>query len=155
MTKRKVGGQSANLTLNHWKSIIVLIYLCASEITHIVEKISTKVTTLFSTSSRSKFAQKIMDVQNHWNLNFGNFKILNLGDLRQNDISMQPLWPGTKNIVKRKLMVSPKSWSWWILWIYVCSWFIYAPKVFQLHINQLVVWFLQVCVNNWLACHLS
>jgi hypothetical protein len=30
-----------------------------------------------------------------------------------------------------------------------------APKMFQLCTNQLVVWFVQVCVNNWFACHSS
>jgi hypothetical protein len=29
----------------------------------------------------------------------------------------------------------PKSKPWWILWICVCSWFIRAPKVFQLCTN--------------------
>jgi len=32
--------------------------------------------------------------------------------------------------------------------IYVCPWLIRAPKMFQLCINQLVVWFVQVRVNN-------
>jgi hypothetical protein len=65
------------------------------------------------------------------------------------------LWPGIKNIIRGKVMASPKSGLWWVLWIYVCSWFIHAPKVLPLCINQLVVWFMQVCVNNWLAYHLS
>ncbi len=38
-------------------------------------------------------------------------------------------------------MASPKSMLWWILWVRVCSWLVRAPKVFQLRINQLVVWF--------------
>jgi hypothetical protein len=29
-----------------------------------------------------------------------------------------------------------------------------CTKVFQLHTNQLVVWFVQVRVNNWISCHL-
>jgi hypothetical protein len=49
----------------------------------------------------------------------------------------------------------PKSGLWWILWVCVCPWFIFTPKVFQLYTNQLVVWFIQVCVNNWLAYHSS
>ncbi len=32
--------------------------------------------------------------------------------------------------------------------IRVYPWFICGPKVFQLCINQLVVWFVQVCVSN-------
>jgi hypothetical protein len=58
---------------------------------------------------------------------------------------------------KGKVVVSLKSGPWWILWIrvcpwwvlwtQVCPWFILAPKVLQLYINQLVVWFLQVYVS--------
>jgi hypothetical protein len=39
------------------------------------------------------------------------------------------------------VVASPKSRLWWVLWICVCLWFIYAPKVRQLCTNQLVVWF--------------
>jgi hypothetical protein len=49
----------------------------------------------------------------------------------------------------------PKSGPWWVLWIHVSSWFIRAPKMLQLCINQLIVWFMQVCVNNWPAYHSS
>ncbi len=42
--------------------------------------------------------------------------------------------------------------SWWILWIYVCSWLIRASKEFQLRINKLLTWFVQVCASNWLSC---
>jgi hypothetical protein len=37
-------------------------------------------------------------------------------------------------------------------WVQVCSWFILAPKVLQLCINQFVIWFMQVCVNKWITC---
>jgi len=56
---------------------------------------------------------------------------------------------------RRKVVVSPKSKPWWILWVCVCLWFIRAPKMIQLCINQLVVWFVQVYVNNWHVCHSS
>jgi hypothetical protein len=47
----------------------------------------------------------------------------------------------------------PKSMSWWVLWVRICPWLVHAPKVFQLHINQLV-WFVHVCVSNWLLVNL-
>jgi hypothetical protein len=56
---------------------------------------------------------------------------------------------------KGKVMASPKSGPWWVLWVQICLWFILTPKMFQLCINQLVVWF---CANpcEWLiACHYS
>jgi hypothetical protein len=43
---------------------------------------------------------------------------------------------------------------WWILWIRVCPWFVCAPKMLQLCINQLVS-FVQVHMNNWPTCHSS
>ncbi len=47
-------------------------------------------------------------------------------------------------------MASPKSELWWVLWVRVCPWLVLAPKVFQLCINQLVIWFMHVCVSDWL-----
>ncbi len=47
----------------------------------------------------------------------------------------------------KKVVISPKSRPWWILWVHVYLWFVCAPKVFQLCTNQLVVWFVQVHVN--------
>jgi len=49
----------------------------------------------------------------------------------------------------------PKSMLWWVLWVHVCPWLVNAPKALQLCINQLVIWFVQVCVSNWLTCHSS
>jgi hypothetical protein len=51
--------------------------------------------------------------------------------------------------------LSPKYGPWWVLWIRVCPWLVLALKVFQLCINQLIVYF---CANpsEWLsACHSS
>jgi hypothetical protein len=45
----------------------------------------------------------------------------------------------TENIIKGNMVISPKFGSWWSLWVCVCSWFACAPKVLQLHTNQLVV----------------
>jgi hypothetical protein len=64
-------------------------------------------------------------------------------------------WLGTENIIRGKVVASPKSELWWILWVRVCPWLIRAPKVLRLYTNKFVVWFVQVCVSNWLACHSS
>jgi hypothetical protein len=79
-------------------------------------------------------AHKVMGLQ------FWEFRDSHLGVLGQNDIWMLASWQGTKNNIKRKVVVSPKSELWWVLWIRVCSWFVHAPKMLQLHTNQLVVW---------------
>jgi hypothetical protein len=49
--------------------------------------------------------------------------------LGQNDIWIQPLWPSTNNTIMRKLVISHKSGSWWILWICVCMWRVRALKM--------------------------
>jgi len=72
--------------------------------------------------------------------------------LGQNDTWVLVLWPSTKYTLKGKVVASPKSGPWWVLWICVCSWLVHAPKRFQLCTNQLVVWFVQVHVSNWVAC---
>jgi hypothetical protein len=73
-------------------------------------------------------------------LQFWEFRDSHLGVLGQNDIWMLALWQGTKNTIKGKVVASPKSELWWVLSIRVCPWFVRAPKVLQLHTNQLVIW---------------
>jgi len=80
------------------------------------------------------------------------FKVVGISG--QNGIWMQALWPNIENIIRKKVVASPKFGPWWVLWVCVCPWFIYEPKVLKLCSNQLVVWFVQVRVSNWLACHL-
>ncbi len=54
---------------------------------------------------------------------------------RQNDIWVLVLWPGTKYIIRGKVVASPKSGPWWVLRIQVCMWFVYAPKMLELYTN--------------------
>jgi hypothetical protein len=75
--------------------------------------------------------------------------------LRQNDIWVLVLWLATKYTIKRKVVASPKSGPWWVLWVWVCLWFILAPKVLQLCINQLVVWFCASLCEWVITCHSS
>jgi hypothetical protein len=84
-----------------------------------------------------RFVKEVINLQNCKSLNFGNFEI----PMRQNDIWVQALWLGIENTIRGKLVTSPKFGSWWVLWIYVCPWFVHAPKVLQLCTNQFVVLF--------------
>jgi hypothetical protein len=58
---------------------------------------------------------------------------------RQNTIWMWASWRGTKYTIKGKVVASPKSRPWWVLWVRVWPWFVLAPKVLQLCINQFIM----------------
>jgi hypothetical protein len=96
-------------------------------------------------------AHKVMGIQIHGNPNSENFETPNLGVPWQNNIWLLAPWPSIKNTIRGKVVASPKFGLWWVLWVHVCLWLVYAPKVLQLRINQLVVWFVQLRVNNWIA----
>jgi hypothetical protein len=101
-----------------------------------------------------RFTKENMGLQSCGSPNFGNFGIPNLGVPRQNDIWVQTCGHA-HNSIRGKVVVFPKFRPCWFFWIYVCSWFVCAPKVLKLHTSQLVVWFVQVHVNNWPTCHSS
>jgi hypothetical protein len=44
-----------------------------------------------------------------------------------------------KVTIRGKVVASPKSEPWWVLWIRICLWLVLTPKVFQLCTDQLVV----------------
>jgi hypothetical protein len=60
-----------------------------------------------------------------------------------------PPWSDTKNIIRRKVVVSPKSGLWWVLWVRNCPWLVLAPKGPKLCTNQRVIWFAQIHVSDW------
>ncbi len=85
-------------------------------------------------------AQKIMGLHNRRNPNFENFETPNLGIVRQNDIWVQPPWPGTKNTCGGFPQV---------LWVCVCPWFVHAPKMLQLY--ALINVLFGLCKFMWIA----
>jgi hypothetical protein len=120
-----------------------MIPLHASGVQHTIGKLSTRATTLLQTSSQSK-AHKVARVPT---LGISKFPLGNPKTKCHLDAS-----PMAKHIVyyKGKVVASPKSGPWWVLWIRVCPWVVLARKVLQLCTNQLVVWFVQVRVSDWL-----
>jgi hypothetical protein len=64
------------------------------------------------------------------------FQDSHLGVLRQNDIWMMVMWPGIEYTTRWKVMASPKSGPWWVLWVHVCPWLVQALsiKLFFLYI---------------------
>jgi hypothetical protein len=83
------------------------------------------------------------------------FRDTHLGVPRQNDIWVLVPWLVTKYNIKGKVVASPKSGLWWILWVSICPWLVLAPKVLQPCTNQLVVWFCAGPCEWFNACHSS
>jgi hypothetical protein len=129
MAKRKATSQIGKLTSDHKKSKINLIYLCVGDLRHIIEKLSTRAITLLWTSSQSKVYAQSYGVPKFresqlWQCH------LDVGLVEKH-----------KYIIRGKVVASPKSEPWWVLWIWISPWLILAPKVFKLCTNQLLVWF--------------
>jgi hypothetical protein len=115
----------------------------------------TRATTLFQTSLQSEVFTQSYKPPKLRESQFQEFWDSHLGVSGQNDIWVLAPWLGTENTIRGKVVVSSKSGLWWVLWVDVCMWLICASKVLQLCTNQLVVWFVQVHVNNWIACRFS
>jgi hypothetical protein len=95
-----------------------------------------------------KSAHKVMGLQSCRNPNSDNFRIPNLGISRQNDISVLAPWPCTKNTIRGKVLIFPKSRPWWVLLVRVCPWLIYAPKMFPtMHLTNLLF---GLCKSMWI-----
>ncbi len=129
----------------------LLTFMCLCHI--LLERSWWRLQLFFRPHINQRSSKKIMGLQTRKIPHFKNFETLNLKVPRQNDIWVQAPWSSTKNIIRGKAVASLKSRLWWVLKIRVCPWLIRAPKVLQLCTNQLVVWVVQVRVNNWLACH--
>jgi hypothetical protein len=67
------------------------------------------------------------------------FRDSHLGVLGQKAIWMWPPWRASKYTIKGKVMASPKSRPWWVLWVQGYLWLILTPKVLQLCTNHLVL----------------
>jgi hypothetical protein len=112
-------------------------------ITH--EKLSTRATTLLQTSSQSEVCTQSYGAPK---LQESQFQDYHLEVLKQKNHLDVGLMERHKVYYKVKVVASPKSGPWWVLWVRLCPWFVLAPKVFQLFINQLVVWFVQIRVSD-------
>jgi hypothetical protein len=155
MAKWRAKSQIGSLILDHQKSGIALISLRSGGVLDTIENILTRAITLLQTSSRLEVFKRSYGPPKLRESQFRKFWDSNLRVLGQNDICMLAPWPSINNTIRGKVVAFPKSRPCWVLWVRVCLWFIYAPKVLQLCTNQLIVWFVQVRVNNWLVCHSS
>jgi hypothetical protein len=148
MMKREVGSQIGNLTPEHEKSGIDPISLHVGGERHTIGNLSTTTTTWFQTSSQSKVFTQSYGPPKLQESQLCEFRDSYLGVSGQKIIWMWTSWRDTKYTNRGKVVASPKFGRWWVLWIWICPWFILAPKVFKLCINQLVVWFVQIHVSD-------
>ncbi len=86
-----------------------------------------------------RLKRNFMSFQSCKSPNFGNFRTPYLRVPGPNDIWLQAPWLGIENTIRGDVLVSLNYRPWWVLWVHVCLWFVRAPKVLQLCINQLVV----------------
>jgi hypothetical protein len=129
--------------------------MCVQVVCHIfLERSWQKLQSIFRTRVNWRFTQEVMNFQNGGSPNFENFETPNLGVLGKMTFGCS-LVVNHKEYYKGESDGFFKSKLWWVLWVCVCSWFLRAPKVLQLCTNQLVVWFVQINMNNWFACHSS
>jgi hypothetical protein len=84
-----------------------------------------------------RFACKVMGPQSRRNPNCG-----------QNAIWLWVSWRGTWYTIRGKVVASPKSGWLWVLWVRGCSWLVLTQKMLKLCTNQLVVWFVLICVSD-------
>jgi len=153
---KKGSGVKVSIWLPTIKSRELPSFTCLHVACHISLEICwQEIIFFFSPHLNQMFAQKVIGLQSCRNPNFRNFETLDFGVPRQNDIWVQPSWLGTKNIIGGKVVASPKFELCRVLWVCVCVWLVHAPKMPQLHIHQLVVWFVQACVNSWPTCQSS
>ncbi len=131
---------------------IAPISLCSGDVWHTIEKILTRVTTLLHTSSQLEICTQSYWVAKLREFQLWKFRDSHLGVVGQNAIWMWALWRGTKYTIGGKVVASFKSEPWWVLWVWVCMWFVLAPKVLQLCTNNLLF---GLCKSVWMIKCLS
>jgi hypothetical protein len=116
---------------------------------HTVGKILTRAITLLQTLLQLEVWKRSYRPPKSWESQLWEFWDSHFEVLGQNVIWMWPPWRDVEDTIKGKVVASPKSKPWWVLWVRGYMWFVLAPKVFKLFTNQCVVWFVQIHVNDW------
>jgi hypothetical protein len=96
---------------------------------------------------------KVMAPQSCKSPSCGSFGTPYLGVSGQNDIWVLVLWLDTEYTIRGKVVASPKSGPWWVLWVQVCPWFVCGPKCSDYALINLLfglcksVWIIELLVN--------
>jgi hypothetical protein len=117
MMKRKVGSWTVSLIPDHQKSRIDPIPVCVNGAQHTVGKLLTRAITLLQTSLRSKVYTWSYALSKFRESQLLEFWDSHLGISGQKAIWMWPLWKVAEYNIWGKVVASPKSRSWWSLWV--------------------------------------
>jgi hypothetical protein len=129
MAKRKVVSQTRSLTPDHGKSGIDPIPLRAGGMWHAVEKFLMRATSLVYTLSRSEVCTRSYSFAKLRDSQPWRFRDSHLGVPGQKVIWMPLSWSGVEYNIWGKVVASPESGPWWVLWVQSCPWFVLTPKV--------------------------
>jgi hypothetical protein len=132
---------------------ITLIYLCAGDMPHIIGKISMRDTSLLLTAPQSKVCTRNYGLPKLKESQFQEFWDSQLGSPRTKwNLNASPV-ARDKEYYKWDGGDFPQLWAVVNLVSSCLPMVCPCTKSAPLRINQLVVWFVQVCVNNWPTCH--
>jgi len=140
-SKERVGSQISNLTPDHGKSRIDLTPVCTSGVRHTVWKLLRRATSFLQTSSQSEVWAESYELPKSRKSNPWQFRDSPLGVSRLKVIWMRVWWSNTKNTIWGKVVIFPKSGSWWIKWVRVARGLSQHQECFRRWTNQLVVGF--------------
>jgi hypothetical protein len=120
-------------------------FVCISVVSHIFEKLSIRTTTLFFTSPHFA-SQEVTILQSDTSPNFEIFGTPNVGVFRKTTFGCSPQLLITKNNIRGKVVVSPKSRPWWVLWVRECLWRFVHQKCFNYALTNLLF---GLCKSVW------
>jgi hypothetical protein len=115
---------------------------------HIIGNFLTRATTLLQTSFESEVCTQSYGPPKSLESQLWEFRDSHLGVLGQNDVWVLVPWLGTKYTIWGKVVASPKSGPWWVLWIHGCPWFVHAPKCSNYVLTNLLF---GLCKSVWVS----
>jgi hypothetical protein len=121
------------------KSGIDLFPTSAAKVRHGVEKLSTRATSLVQSSSQSKFEARRYERPKSRESKPGQFQDSSLGVPGKRAIWMKPPRGAVENTIRGKVVASPKSGLWCVMWVRVSPWLVPTPNACRMTSNQLVL----------------
>jgi hypothetical protein len=103
--------------------------VCADGVRQIVGKLSMRAKSLLQTSSQSEVWTKSYELTKSWESKPGQFWDSSLGVPGQKTIRMCVSWGNAENTIWGKVVASPESGPWWVLWVQSCPWLVIALSV--------------------------